>query len=122
MQLLSLVIRVSSATLVLDECTPRWEAWLTIRKSVWFPLGFTLLYLILASTIVRWSATSNLFGTIAVIGMAFVSSLLVWVFYCLSFFLRPRQWPGILLLTGFLSPAVITVTFLLLSSFSPQSR
>jgi apolipoprotein N-acyltransferase len=95
---------------------------LTFKKSVWFPLGFTLSYLILASTVVRSPGGSNLFGTIAVVGLAFVSSLLVWVFYCLSFLLKLRHWSRILVLTGLLSPVVVAASFLLLSSSSSQNH
>src|SRR5260370_33928958 len=87
-----------------DESTLLSEASLTFRRSVWFPLGFTVTYLILASTVVRSPGMSNFIGTIAVVGMAFVSSLLVWVFYCISFLLKFQRWSRILVLTWFLSP------------------
>jgi hypothetical protein len=103
-----------------DESTPLSEASLTFRKSVWFPLGFTLSYVILGSIVMRSPGALNLFGTIAVVGVAFLASLLVWVFYFLSFLLKVRRWPRILVLTGLLSPVVIVATFLLLSGSSSQ--
>jgi hypothetical protein len=86
---------------------------LTIGKSVWFPLGFTALYLILASILVP--SIVNPFGKLAGVGLAFISSFLVWVFYCVAFLLKLRNWSRILVLIGLLAPAVIAGTFLLLS-------
>ena len=83
---------------------------------MWFPLGFTLLYLIVLSVIVRSEDPKGFvpLGSLIAATIATVSTLLVWVFYCLSFLLKLRRWAGILFLTGLLSPVVVTATLMLI--------
>jgi hypothetical protein len=96
---------------------------LRIGNSVWFPLGFTLLYFILVFAIFSFEESHGQKGrlptrTIAATMIATVSTLLVWVFYCLSFLLKLRHRAGILCLIGLFSPAVVVVTFALIGSLS----
>jgi len=90
---------------------------------VWFPLGFTVLYLILVFVVFSSEKSHDPkgylpFETLAATGLASVSTLLVWVFYCVSFLLKLRHWAVILFLTGLFSPVVVTATFVLMNSLS----
>jgi hypothetical protein len=87
---------------------------LKIWKSAWFPLGFTLLYLKLASVVAQSSALNTSWvpvGALFATALLIPSILLLWTFYGLSFLLRLRSWPGVLVMAGLLSPVVIAATF-----------
>jgi hypothetical protein len=85
----------------------------SIKKSVWFPLGFSVSYLVVA--IVTAPHVVNPFKRIAVVGLAFISALLVWAFYCFALHLKLPNLARTLVLTGLLAPAVIAGTFLLIA-------
>jgi hypothetical protein len=86
---------------------------LKVWKSVWFPLGFTLLYVKLAFVIASSKDLNTSLipaGALLAMVLAIPSILLLWTFYVLSFRLRLRTWRGVLLMTGLLSPVLITAT------------
>jgi hypothetical protein len=100
---------MASATLSVDE-RPDLKIW----KSVWFPLSFTLLYLKLASVVAQSKALNTSWvpvGAMFAIALLVPSVLLLWTFYGLSFLLRLRRWPVVLIMAGLLSPVVVAATF-----------
>lgn len=88
-----------------------------IWKSIWFPVGFTVIYLSIASAVMESDRNSGPwampFKGVAAFALAFMSSCVLWIFYGVSFILKFRRWPEILLLAGLLSPVLMAGAFLL---------